>query len=327
MRLGAAVGKRLGELGDRLGVDRIVLVEPPGGFGEVPDPFRIDDPDFNAGRAQRFRPASLIAAARLHHRPADPVCAQPCDQIGLSFRGARRRQVQSLRTNAGVDFALCDIEADNARLMWHTRTPFLARAGSRAHATVRVEEDARPVPRFPAVSPVVATGSDPATGGCSNNRPFADPATFSGHKVARRAGWGGARCLDVSRIAQPSLRTCVDPDLLSTPHPALRATAARRRVAHAGMSAAAISRPGATSPNIVTRPGIRSWKATTREVGLAPCRLRSSSEEFSPVPDRKAQRSLWTARPRTWFARAARTEGDRRPAVKTGRRYFTAAPT
>src|SRR5271156_6709771 len=37
----------------------------------------------------------------------------------------------------------------------------------------------------PQVPPVVATGSDPATGGCSNNRPFADPATFSGHKVTR----------------------------------------------------------------------------------------------------------------------------------------------
>src|SRR5271166_5686624 len=54
----------------------------------------------------------------------------------------------------------------------------------------------------PQVPPVVATGSDPATGGCSNNRPFADPATFSGHKVARRAGWGvgsrsGSRVLKV----------------------------------------------------------------------------------------------------------------------------------
>src|SRR5271157_4278994 len=36
----------------------------------------------------------------------------------------------------------------------------------------------------PQVPPVVATGSDPATGGCSSDRPFADPATFSGHKVA-----------------------------------------------------------------------------------------------------------------------------------------------
>ena len=40
-----------------------------------------------------------------------------------------------------------------------------------------------------------------------------------------------ARCFDASRIARPSLRTCIDPDLLSTPHPALRATfpASRRR--------------------------------------------------------------------------------------------------
>ena len=50
-------------------------------------------------------------------------------------------------------------------------------------------------------------------------------------KVARSAGWGVARCFDASRIARPSLRTYIDPDLLSTPHPALRATfpASRRR--------------------------------------------------------------------------------------------------
>ena len=46
VRLSLAVGKRLGEPGDRVGVDRIVLGQPSGRLGEVANPFRIDDPDF-----------------------------------------------------------------------------------------------------------------------------------------------------------------------------------------------------------------------------------------------------------------------------------------
>src|SRR5271166_3791988 len=148
--LALASGKRLGEPGDRISVDRIVLGQPPGRFGKAANPLRIDDEDLDAGRAQGFRPASLITAARLHHRSSDPVRPQPRHQLGMAFRGARRRQAQPHRSNAGVDLVFCDIEADGARLLWHTPTPFLARAGSHAHATVRVEEDARPVPRFPA---------------------------------------------------------------------------------------------------------------------------------------------------------------------------------
>jgi hypothetical protein len=108
VRLGLAVGKRLGEPGDRVGVDRIVLGQPSGRFGEVANPFRVHDPDFDTGRAQRFRPAALVTAARLHHRPADPVRAHPRHQPGPAFRRARRRQAQSLRTNAGVDCADSD---------------------------------------------------------------------------------------------------------------------------------------------------------------------------------------------------------------------------
>ena len=36
----------------------------------------------------------------------------------------------------------------------------------------------------PQLSPVVATGSDPATGGCLDQPPFADSVTFAGHKAA-----------------------------------------------------------------------------------------------------------------------------------------------
>ena len=149
MRRNAAVAKHLAEPGDRVGVDRIVLGQPSGGLSEMPYPLRIDNDDLDPGRAQDLRPASLVAAARLHHRPADPVRSRPQNHLGLAFRRARRRKAQSSGTKAGVDFALGDIEADNAHLLWHTPTPFLARAGSHAHATVRVEEDAGPVPCFP----------------------------------------------------------------------------------------------------------------------------------------------------------------------------------
>src|SRR5208337_830457 len=186
VRLGVGVGKRLGEPGDRLGVDRIVLGQPSGRLGEMTNPFRIDDPDFDAGRAQGLRPAPLITAARLHHRPADPVRSQPREQLGLAFRSARRRQAQTLRTNAGVDFALGDIEADNARSLWHTPTPFLARTGSHAHATVRAYGRRQICPsllrRFLLGGPR-AQIQRRAVGW--NNRPFADSLTICGHKGAR----------------------------------------------------------------------------------------------------------------------------------------------
>ena len=76
IRLGRGVRKGLGEPGDRLGVDWIVLGQPPGCFGEMADAFGIDDPDREAGRPQGFRPTALIAAARLPDRPSDPVGAQ-----------------------------------------------------------------------------------------------------------------------------------------------------------------------------------------------------------------------------------------------------------
>ena len=60
-----------------------------------------------------------------------------------------------------------------------------ARARSHAHATVRVEEDARPAPRFSAGSASGGHGLKCATGGCWNNRPFADFATLTGHEGAR----------------------------------------------------------------------------------------------------------------------------------------------
>src|SRR5689334_13894448 len=68
-------------------------------------------------------------------------------------------------------------------------TPFLARFGLEALATVRVEEDTGTVPR--SVTGSVAfrrSGLSSSNGRLVRNRPFAHSAKFSGHKGAGKAG-------------------------------------------------------------------------------------------------------------------------------------------
>jgi hypothetical protein len=145
---------------------------------------------------------------------------KPRNEFGLAFRRARRRHPQRSRTNAGVDFALCDIEADKTRLLWRHPTPFLARAGLDAHATVRVEGRRRTCPSLHhRVPPWGRTGSGPATGGCSSNRPFAHSPTICGHKgfdgpegsnvfVARRPSCRGRQAMAIGRDDRPTARKC-----------------------------------------------------------------------------------------------------------------------
>src|SRR5215475_15443385 len=61
------VSESLGEPGDHRRIDRIVLGEPPGRSGEVAHPLRVDDPDFDAGLAQRLGPVPLVAARSEEH--------------------------------------------------------------------------------------------------------------------------------------------------------------------------------------------------------------------------------------------------------------------
>jgi hypothetical protein len=90
----------------------------------------------------------------------------------------------------------CDIEADKTRLLRRHPTPFLARAGSNAHATVRGEGRRRTCPSLLLeVSPQGFTGSSPATGGCSSSRPFA----HSSHNLRTQ---GSAQ---VHRLSPPHL--------------------------------------------------------------------------------------------------------------------------
>jgi len=142
--------ERLGKPGDHLGIDRIVLGQPPGRSGEVAHPFRIDDPNLDPGVTQRLGPLALVAAARLHHRLADLVPAQPRGQLAPAFRRACKRALQRRRANANIHLVLGDVDPrDNEFILCHHPAPFLARSGLEAHATVRVEEDTGSVPRSP----------------------------------------------------------------------------------------------------------------------------------------------------------------------------------
>ena len=127
-------------------------------------PWQSSEPVSDRRSGPRSRPRAALPPSSAHNRRSPP---SPPGRPG--WRAARRPTRPGLpacsastsaanRADAGVDFALCDIEADKSRLLWHHPTPFLARAGSHAHATVRVEEDAGPVPRSPAGSALGAHG-------------------------------------------------------------------------------------------------------------------------------------------------------------------------
>src|SRR5207244_9814098 len=61
------------------------------------------------------------------------------------------------RADARISLQLGNIDTHNPALLCHPPIPFLARAGSHAHATVRVEGSTGPVPRSPSGS---ASGGD-----------------------------------------------------------------------------------------------------------------------------------------------------------------------
>src|SRR6185437_2869627 len=89
--LARRLDKGLGEPGDHLRIDRIVLGEPPGRAGEAAHLLRVDDADLEAGLAQRLGPVLLVAAGRLHGRLADLVLAKAGDQLAPSLWTTRKR--------------------------------------------------------------------------------------------------------------------------------------------------------------------------------------------------------------------------------------------
>ena len=181
----------LGKPADHLGIDRIVLGQPPGRSGEAAHPLGVDDPDFDVGFTQRLGPVPLIATARLHGRLADLVLAKPADQRAPSLCAAREHLPSRQRANARIHLVLCHVDTDDNEIaLCHHPAPFLARSGLEAHATVRVEEDTGSVPRSPSGSRGLRheTGSDPATGGCREPpvRTFCQILRTQEHEVSRK---------------------------------------------------------------------------------------------------------------------------------------------
>ncbi len=146
VRLGAVVGKGLGEPGDRLGVDRIVLGQPAGRLGEMADPLRIDDPNRARPRAgfppscarnrrsppsPPGRPGWRAATPPASLRP--PECSAP---TGAAPSNECRRRLCSLR-HRGRQWGILPLPS----LLVRALTPM---------QLFGLMEDAGPVPRFPA---------------------------------------------------------------------------------------------------------------------------------------------------------------------------------
>jgi hypothetical protein len=183
----------LGEPGDHRSIDRVVFGQPPGRLGEVAHALGIDHAHRNPGGAQGRRPALLIAAARFHHRQPAAVGAQPGDQLAPALRGVLVRGLQPEAADAGCRAVLGDVDADNPARLCHAPVPFLARPGSEAQATVRVEGSTGPVPRSPAGLRLWWRRAQAQRRAVRHSRPFAYFAPFLSHKGASEARRRGLR--------------------------------------------------------------------------------------------------------------------------------------
>ena len=201
----------LGEPGDHLRVDRIVLGQPSGRQREAANPLGIDNPHLDAGLAQHLGPVTLIAAARLHHRLVHLVLAKPGNQLAVTLRGVRERlpQCDSVRMHASTLSLATSMPDDNQIILCHHPLPSLLGTGSKPLQLFGLRKTPElSLALIQALSPLGATGSVPATGGWSSNRPFAHSARFQGHKGAGKTG-----CLlhprSRVRFAQTKLHTSI----------------------------------------------------------------------------------------------------------------------
>ncbi len=160
-RLGLAIGERLGEPGDRLGVDRVVLGQPPGRLGKATNLFRIDDKDLEAGAAalppssahNRRSPPSPpgrpgARATTPPTRPGLPACSTP---TGAAPPSECRHRLCSLQ-HRGRQFASSLAAPPLPSLLVRALTP-MQLFGLRKTPDLSLAS--------PQVSAVVATGSGP----------------------------------------------------------------------------------------------------------------------------------------------------------------------
>jgi hypothetical protein len=150
--------ERLGEPGDHLRVDRIVLRQSTGRQCEAANPLGIDDPHLDAGLAQRLGPVTLIAAGSLHDCLVHPVLAEPSHQLAVPLRGVQERLPQCEPANAGIHLVFGHIDADdNALILCHRPLPSLLGTGSRPLQLFGLRKTTGAVPR--SVTSSVAFGA------------------------------------------------------------------------------------------------------------------------------------------------------------------------
>jgi len=118
---------RLGEAGDRLGVEPVGLGQPPHRAGEGAHLARVDDRDRQAGRGQGRREADLQAAGGLEHDQRRLEGEQALDQRHHLFCVIVDGEALAGRTEVDVEPALRDVDADKDRSLVHD--PFSLDAG------------------------------------------------------------------------------------------------------------------------------------------------------------------------------------------------------
>src|SRR5579863_423766 len=157
----------LGEPGDHLRVNRIVLGQAAGRQREAADPLGVDDPHLDAGLAQQLGPDALIAAAGFHDRLVHPALAKPGNQLAVTLDRARTRLPQFVSPNARIHLIFGYIDAhDNEIILCHHPLPSLLGSGSKPLQLFGFRKTPElSLALSQAHSPLGATGSVPATGG------------------------------------------------------------------------------------------------------------------------------------------------------------------
>src|SRR6266702_5635185 len=183
----------LGEPGNHLRVDRIVLGRPAGRQREAADPLGVDDPHLDAGLAQQLGPDALVAATCLHHRLVHLVLSKPANQLAVALYGVGKRLPRCKRANARIHLVLGDIDThDNAIILCHHPLPSLRGSGSKPLQLFGLRKTPElSLALLQAPSPLGATGSVPATGGSDQT---ARSHILTDFPDTRARGRPGARC-------------------------------------------------------------------------------------------------------------------------------------
>jgi len=166
--LARRLAERLGEPGDHLRVDRIVLRQASGRQRKATNPPGINDPHLDAGVVQHVAPFTLVAATCLHHRLAHLVFAKPGNQLATTLGGVRKRLPQCESANAGIHLVFGHVNTDdNEIVLCHHPLPSLLGSGSKPMQLFGLRKTTGAVPRsdYRLSRLWGGTGSVPATGG------------------------------------------------------------------------------------------------------------------------------------------------------------------